>query len=1383
MKIKRIIALLLTLFTLLNMVVYAKNAGDLSVKYTPLTSTVMVSGKSGTVSGTAVNLLVLKKGDILGNVKPVSVVIGKTIAGGMFESEIILSKNIAFGEYTVYAISAKIKETADFTVPDKDKSDDILLVVNKAVNENAVKAAITDYKALGLTDEEYSDGAAASLILAKRPQEGYASYHELLASARAAYVCINLNNGTNQEYLLKKYEDELKISYSDYEKLTESEKTELLGILKDLSYNEEEFNKLFYDSIILSEIKTAVSWVKMREVIVHNEAQLGTDMASGSEYSKVTNTDEVFRSLYEKRASFKGLKDVKTEFDSIVDKMSEKSESSSGGSSSGGSSSSSSTVKVTAGVTSSHTVRPEAAEKKSDIDGHWANAYITNLVNKGYMKGYGDGTFKPDAPVTRAEFLKLAECIVSIPDGSGSAFLDVKETDWFFNTIARFEKAGIAKGSDGYFNPNSNITRQDAATLIYRIMEYAGKAPEDGQDRFTDDIAAYALQAVNAMANAGILSGNGEAFLPINNTTRAEAAVIISKVIEYITKEAISVPTVDNTKNADKADKYLKEAVACIEGLGFSADFAMSDAVTRAEFVKLLVGLTKAEIATGSASPFQDVTDSTDGKDEIVTAYILGYLEADEKFLPDDAISGYDALRMVVKALGYDEITKAIGTFPTNYIQTANNIKLTKNITGINDSPISGRNAAVLLLRMLTTGVMDMASYSESGTEYVRSSDKTILTETWELTRIEGTVTATSYASIMASGALSEKEHIMIDGESYGYTGNNVDIIGRNVSAYIDDNENIVIIVEDDNNTLTVYEPTGYTSGRLEYEEGSSKKRANTVSSVIAVHNGKVYSGDVDSLVKRDDVAKIELVDNDDDSKYDIIFVTTAKYMRFSSFDLKTRTIYANLYGESFSAKLSEDVGYIFTDGGKVVEPYKMIEGEYWALSQSDDGDICIGYKILNSKKAVVTGMDTEYIITDKGEFEIEKSFAASGTTVPLGISSMLYFTDSGKVFATEAAANSDYSYAYVIRSFYDEENERYSLKLLNADGEFKRYSFAKRVVIDGISTEENRDIKAAILDDGNNVKQGIIKVKIENDEICGIDLVAQPKVLYSKNKPSNNSLEVYYDKERLTYLHASRSFPQFRLAGCEAVFLVPDYNEATSFDEDDFKLGSIGVFGDRTAYSMDAYDINEEGGVGALVVYGYNVALGGSATKSALIESVNEIYDEEVGTTLYEVRAWVEGVWNTYKAEEEKLLIKETGKRLSAGDVIRFSLKGNNILDEVIIDFDEDTMSSTGEGKNYFHNDTGVISYNIVSAYKRNKDIVIGSYTKAGKSFDYSVKNLRTFDISGAMIVLFDRETQQIEPGDSTDINDYLSAGENASTLLIRHRYFDCRNMCVIYR
>lgn len=162
-----------------------------------------------------------------------------------------------------------------------------------------------------------------------------------------------------------------------------------------------------------------------------------------------------------------------------------------------------------------------AREPLTDIEGHWAENSIENLYHSGVVKGYGDGTFGPNDPVTRtqyltitlrafghdeaednwadyaysigvisdlelwknngddhvsrAEGLKILIELVGINKGTSLSpnFLDVDiVNDWFAPYAAFALAQGISTGdSEGNFNGNADITRAETCTLTLRMME------------------------------------------------------------------------------------------------------------------------------------------------------------------------------------------------------------------------------------------------------------------------------------------------------------------------------------------------------------------------------------------------------------------------------------------------------------------------------------------------------------------------------------------------------------------------------------------------------------------------------------------------------------------------------------------------------------------------------------------------------------------------------------------------------------------------------------------------------------------------------------------------------------------------------------------------
>lgn len=102
----------------------------------------------------------------------------------------------------------------------------------------------------------------------------------------------------------------------------------------------------------------------------------------------------------------------------------------------------------------------------------WYNNAVSTLCHMGVLGGYSDGTFRPNAPITRAEFAKIA---VSFSQANGSAvysyFTDVKTTDWFAPYVTAAKDRSLIEGySDGSFKPENRITRAEACAIVNRVL-------------------------------------------------------------------------------------------------------------------------------------------------------------------------------------------------------------------------------------------------------------------------------------------------------------------------------------------------------------------------------------------------------------------------------------------------------------------------------------------------------------------------------------------------------------------------------------------------------------------------------------------------------------------------------------------------------------------------------------------------------------------------------------------------------------------------------------------------------------------------------------------------------------------------------------------------
>lgn len=162
---------------------------------------------------------------------------------------------------------------------------------------------------------------------------------------------------------------------------------------------------------------------------------------------------------------------------------------------------------------------------------HWAKSYIDGLSGSKYISGYQDGTYKPDSYITRAEFAKILTNIFGVIDKSGVTLTDVADSAWYADTMKIAVKAGYITGySDGTVRPEANITRQEAAVMVYRAW---GLSPE-GNVSFTDknEIADWAANQIATLSAKNVIGGYSDgSFQPNKFITRAEVAKIISNAI------------------------------------------------------------------------------------------------------------------------------------------------------------------------------------------------------------------------------------------------------------------------------------------------------------------------------------------------------------------------------------------------------------------------------------------------------------------------------------------------------------------------------------------------------------------------------------------------------------------------------------------------------------------------------------------------------------------------------------------------------------------------------------------------------------------------------------------------------------------------------------
>ena len=167
----------------------------------------------------------------------------------------------------------------------------------------------------------------------------------------------------------------------------------------------------------------------------------------------------------------------------------------------------------------------------TDIDGHWAKSNIEYVYDHSLMNGYPEGIFAPENSITRAEFATVMSKFMELGEDSAAAdkFSDV-DGHWAKGYIGALYNREIVNGvSDIEFAPDANITRQEIATILARAFKLTEKSADVFADN--DSIAEWASDFVYITKAAGYMQGDeNNNFNPIANATRAEVATIIYRL-------------------------------------------------------------------------------------------------------------------------------------------------------------------------------------------------------------------------------------------------------------------------------------------------------------------------------------------------------------------------------------------------------------------------------------------------------------------------------------------------------------------------------------------------------------------------------------------------------------------------------------------------------------------------------------------------------------------------------------------------------------------------------------------------------------------------------------------------------------------------------------
>ncbi|MBE7044955.1 MAG: S-layer homology domain-containing protein [Ruminococcaceae bacterium] len=568
---KKQIILAAALAVLMQTSVFADAIEGLSAVYDVKTKTVTVSGTADAnktlmaivpanqESGRAEDISELADGDIFAKIKVFGEVV--TDETGAFYKSFPIPES-ADGTYTLY-VGANYSEdifntTFQYTSPTTVEGK--IGELNTADAEEAVALLSPEYAELlqldlsvwnALGDNQLN--AATLLVGSIKPAGGFDSVTALQEGINKACTAAELNACTTGEELYAKLAalgELLGIDFTAYNAIgTEETREEKQKAVCDLLCEEalpitdlEDFSKKVTDGSVEIDLTMPEDWAYLQKMVtdIYRDSLDITD-AVWNQYDKLKTKADVFKNIYEE--SYEDINEIETlfkeEVEELYKKQTKKNTSTGGGGGGGGGgvvipSITQAPSVATPNVPVQTPVKPKPTDDLADAE--WARADMEALKAAGILSGDGTGNLYPNRQITREEFVTLVIKAFEIEEQDATwQYADVASGSWYEGFVKTAYAEGIVSGiSETQFGVGCTITRQDMATILYRVAKNQAIELSLSQEPFTDmeQVSGYARDAVLCMKQSGVITGMEDgSFCPKAPATRAQTAVMLNRLL------------------------------------------------------------------------------------------------------------------------------------------------------------------------------------------------------------------------------------------------------------------------------------------------------------------------------------------------------------------------------------------------------------------------------------------------------------------------------------------------------------------------------------------------------------------------------------------------------------------------------------------------------------------------------------------------------------------------------------------------------------------------------------------------------------------------------------------------------------------------------------
>ncbi len=687
---------------------------------------------------------------------------------------------------------------------------------------------------------------------------------------------------------------------------------------------------------------------------------------------------------------------------------------------------------------------------------------------------------------------------------------------------------------------------------------------------------------------------------------------------------------------AEEMDNTYNEDIELLNSLSITdidiETFDADDKVKRTVFADAVASMMIDNLDDYSGAVRGDLTVANKGMIYLAdNGIISGY--GDNQFLPDNEISTFEALTILLSAMGYSSTAQMMGGYPDGYVSAANQVDLLDGITFNADGTFAYKHFVKLIVNSLEANIMVLDSVGNTavgGTYPVyKESDETMLSEYREIYKAEGTVTANDMTGLYSARENTGNGKVVIDSVIYeDPTRVASDLLGSEIEFYYDENDGeetkVLWAKADKTSTMTIKakDIDSFKDNEYVYNDGTRSKTEKISETVNVFYNG-VYSDSTDSFVPES--GDITLVDTDDDGKWDIVKIREPKYVIVQS--VADAEIIYDKYDLDYNIEL-DGVAYdnyiILNTDGAETDISTITDGSVLEVEAADNG-YCKLTIINNSVNAKILSIQNdnggyESIVTDLGTYDVTARFNElidDGDIKKFTLNSTytLYLNQDNEVVLAESETDGKYRIGYIRKMYHDETSldEMVYVNMLDSSGINEKFILADSITLGKSKYKIGTIIEKFELSNYNN-KPCMYAINI-NGEITEIYLASDNT---EKIKEVYKKSDAYMYNFVSGYVFGTNTSNMEREQACSIasdakVFYVP--TDSAGKGDEYFSVVSADEIRRYVKYDIALYNINDEIGWGDFAVIKSNIPyMVTQSIRPVIINDVETYYDETDG-------------------------------------------------------------------------------------------------------------------------------------------------------------------------